>query len=124
MNTAANHAPQELSPETLAWIQSQIAIASTRAAAAGHATLPEEIDRVDDWANGIFALLADLVPLLLREQPEVAAALKPRWAKAARRYAALQGSGQRRTKDGEPLEQLEARKMLYRTMLTMKAWPD
>lgn len=112
--------PADLSPETAAWMHTQIAISTARAVA----PLREELDKVDDWAGGLFVVFLNVLPHLLRTQPELAAKLEPQWRKAAQRFDALQARGARRTKDGESLETLEARKMLYRIFSLMELWPQ
>ena len=111
--------PADLSPETAAWMHAQIAISTARAVA----PLREELDKVDDWAGGLFVVLLNVLPHLLRTQPELAAKLEPQWRKAAQRFDALQARGARHTRDGESLETLEARKMLYRIFAVMELWP-
>ena len=66
-----NQTPADLSPETAAWMQAQMAINNARTAA----VLREEINKVDDWANGIFAALRDVLAYQLRESPELGKAL-------------------------------------------------
>jgi len=112
--------PADLSPETAAWMHAQIAISTARAVA----PLREELDKVDDWAGGLFVVLLNVLPHLLRTQPELAAKLEPQWRKAAQRFDALQARGARHTRDGESLETLEARKMLYRIFALMGLWPQ
>ena len=58
-----NHIPADLSPETAAWLQAQMVIQNARTAA----ILREEINKVDDWSNGIFAALRDALGHLLGE---------------------------------------------------------
>jgi hypothetical protein len=111
--------PADLSPETAAWIQAQIAISSARTTAA----LRMEIDKVDDWANGLFVALKDVLEPLLRELPEMGQQLAPAWSEAAQRFDALQASGASDAKKGETLELLEGRKMLYRIFELTKQWP-
>ncbi len=111
--------PADLSPETAAWMHAQIAISTARAVA----PLREELDKVDDWAGGLFVVFLNVLPHLLRTQPELAAKLEPQWRKAALRFDALQARGTRHTRDGESLETLEARKMLYRIFAVMELWP-
>ncbi|CAM3935424.1 hypothetical protein ACAN107058_20250 [Paracidovorax anthurii] len=112
--------PADLSPETAAWLHTQIAISTARAVA----PLREELDKVDDWAGGLFVVFLNVLPHLLRTQPELAAKLAPQWRKAAQRFDALQARGARRARDGESLESLEARKMLYRIFSLMELWPQ
>lgn len=87
--------------------------------------LRSEIDRVDDWANGLFAVLTDVLPALLKANPELAARLAPKWRDAADRFdradqAQPTGAG----RDIETAEFLEARKMLYRLFDLLGAWPE
>ncbi|MBK9442565.1 MAG: hypothetical protein IPN53_15210 [Comamonadaceae bacterium] len=58
-------------PETTAWVQQEVEKAV--------APLRQQIDVLDDWSNGVFAALADLMPLLLKSQPDIAASLAPLW---------------------------------------------
>ena len=60
--------PADLSPETAAWMHAQIAISTARAVA----PLREELDKVDDWAGGLFVVFLNVLPHLLRTQPELA----------------------------------------------------
>ncbi|QSI33320.1 hypothetical protein GNX71_28650 [Variovorax sp. RKNM96] len=114
-----NTIPSTLSPEATAWLHTQIAIQTARAVA----PLREEMDRLDDWANGLFVVFTNVLPFMLREQPKLAEQLAPQWLSAAERFDALQATGDKRTKDGETLELLEARKMLYRVFEVLKLWP-
>ncbi|WP_422097452.1 hypothetical protein [Variovorax sp.] len=114
-----NTAPSALTPEATAWMQAQIAIHTARAVA----PLREELDKLDDWANGLFVVLADVLPQLLRAHPSAAAAIAPRWERAAESFDAVLASGQRKTNEGESLELLEARKMLYRVFAVVGLWP-
>lgn len=77
--------PADLSPETAAWMHAQIAISTARAVA----PLREELDKVDDWAGGLFVVFLNVLPHLLRTQPELAAKLEPQWRKAAQRFDAM-----------------------------------
>jgi len=99
-------------------MHAQITVGTARAVA----PLREELDKLDDWANGLFVVLAEALPLLMRGRPAVAAELAPRWAAVAGRFDALQASGQRRNQEGESLELLEARKMLYRLFAVADLW--
>ena len=105
-----NQIPADLSPETAAWLQTQMVIHNARTAA----TLRAEINKVDDWANGIFAALRDVLTHQLRTSPELAQALAKNWSKAARDFDRIDVRGLPANPD-EPLEYLEARKMFYRT---------
>lgn len=104
-----NHIPADLSPDTAAWLQAQMVIHNARTAA----VLREEINKVDDWSNGIFAALRDVLSHQLRESPELGKALANSWSRAARDFDRIHVKGLP-AKPQEPLEFLEARKMLYR----------
>ena len=104
-----SHFPADLTPEAAAWMHAQIAISNARTAA----VLREEINKVDDWANGIFAALRDVLGHLLRESPQLGQALASDWSQAARDFDRIDVLGLPAQPD-EPLEYLEARKMLYR----------
>lgn len=109
--------PTDLSPETAAWMRVQMTLAAARAVE----PLRAEINKVDDWANGLFLVLNDLLPFLLRTHPELASELAPRWRTAAESFDRIQ-EGQAAEPD-EPLELLEARKMLFRMNDLFKLWP-
>ena len=113
-----NSIPADLSPETAAWLQAQIIIQNARTAA----VLREEISKVDDWANGIFAALRDVLSHQLRESPELGKALATDWSKAASNFDRINVQGLPARPD-EPLEFLEARKMLYRLFGVMGTMP-
>lgn len=113
-----NTLPPSITPEAAAWMKAQIAMHTARAVA----PLREELDRLDDWANGLFVVLADVLPPLLREHPHMAAELGPKWAGATGHFERLQANGQQRTSEGETLELLEGRKMLYRVLAVLGFW--
>ena len=112
--------PAALDPETAAWMQAQMAISTARAVA----PLRAELDKLDDWANGIFVALTDLIPFLLLKHPALARQLQPQWRSAAERFDALQTECNSCSAEGESLELLEARKMLYRIFAVMRLWPE
>jgi len=101
-------------PATTVWVQQEIEKAV--------APLRQQIDELDDWSNGVFAVLADLLPLLLKAQPDIAAALAPLWRDAAVHYDRLDTAGQAEDFH-ETQALLEARKILYRRLDLLKAWP-
>ncbi|MCK9987424.1 MAG: hypothetical protein AzoDbin1_03896 [Azoarcus sp.] len=82
-----------------------------------------ELDRLDDWANGVFVALTDALPPLLRANPEAAAYLAPMWRKAAERFDQLQAHTGQAEDFHETAELLEARKMLYRQFDRLGLWP-
>ena len=113
-----NHIPADLSPETAAWLQAQMVINNARTAA----ILRDEINKVDDWANGIYAALRDVLAHQLRASPELGKALATDWSKAARDFDRINVQGLPARPD-EPLEFLEARKMLYRLFGVLGTMP-
>lgn len=110
--------PADMSPETAAWIQAEIIAHNARTAA----VLREEINKVDDWANGIFAALRDVLAHQLRESPELGKALAKSWSRVAKDFDRIEVQGQP-AKPHEPLEFLEARKMLYRIFVILGSMP-
>ena len=105
-----NQIPADLSPEAAAWVQAQMVIHNARTAA----VLREEINKVDDWANGIFAALRDALGHLLGEaRPIVGDGLGRDWASAAQDFKRLMAGADPVNHPGETMEQLEARAMLY-----------
>lgn len=84
--------------------------------------LRAEIDRVDDWANGIYALLADVLPHLLRHHPNVEKVRHCLQA-ADDRYEELRAHPER-AEEGEPAGLYEARKMLHRQLALLGVWPN
>lgn len=88
------------------------------------AQLRAEIDRVNEWSTGLFCVLHDVLPPLLREKPALAAALAPKWHLAAEQFdLASENTGQADSFE-ETADRLEARKMLYRLFAQLKLWPD
>ena len=113
--------PTDLSPETASWLQAQMVIHNARTAA----VLREEINKVDDWANGIFAALRDALGHLLSEaRPLVGDGLARSWGKAAQDFDSIMAGNQAAHHAGESLEQLEARALLYRFYVRLGMMPD
>ena len=106
--------PTDLSPETASWLQAQMVIHNARTAA----VLREDINKVDDWANGIFAALRDVLAYQLRESPELGKTLAKSWSGIAKDFDRISVQGMPANPD-EPLEFLEARKMLYRLFVSL-----
>lgn len=75
------------------------------------AQLRAEMERVDNWANGLLLVLMELLPPLLKKNPDIAAQLADSWRKAAEGF-------ERGGKD-----ELEARKILYRNLDLIGVWP-
>jgi hypothetical protein len=91
--------------EEIAELRSQIAL------------LKQEIDSVDDWANGIQLSLIALLPFLLRGHPEVSRA-EMTLRGLRDRYLALTDRPSR----DEPAARYEAAKMLYEELSLLGAW--
>ena len=115
---STDHIPADLSPETAAWMHAQMAIHNARTAA----VLRDEINKVDDWANGIYATLRDVLAYQLRESPEMGKVLAKSWSRAARDFDRVHVQGLPAKQD-EPLEFLEARKMFYRVFSHLGCMP-
>lgn len=110
--------PSGLSAETCAWMRVQMTIAAARAVELVRA----EITRVDDFSNGLFVVLAQVLPQILRDQPALAARLAPHWCDIAERFNAAE-QGRLKLDAGETLDLLEARKLLYEVGVDMSLWP-
>lgn len=107
-----------LDPETTSWVRALLAQEIDKAVA----PLRQELDQVDDWANGVFAALSDLLLPLLKKHPEIAQELQPLWQGASEQYDKLEGVAQA-DDFHETQYLLEARKMLYRKLSALQAWP-
>ena len=110
--------PANLSPETSAWLQAQMLINNAKTAA----ILRAEINKVDEWANGIFAALRDVLGHQLRNSPELANGLAAQWAETAEDFDRIHVHGLA-PRDNESLEYLEARKMLFRLFSVVGSMP-
>lgn len=106
-----------INPETTEWVRALLQQEIDKAVA----PLRQELDQVDDWANGVFCALSDLMPVLLKTQPEIARYLEPMWRKASERYDHIGSTGQA-DDFHETQALLEARKTLYRRLAVLKAW--
>ena len=105
-------------PATTEWVRELLAQEIDKAVA----PLRQEIDQLDDWANGVFAALEDSLRVLLVKHPGIAAELAPLWRDAAEQFDKLGSSGQ--SEDfHQTQELLEARKMLYRQLALLHVWP-
>ena len=76
--------------------------------------LRAEIDAVDDWSNGVFMLLIEVLPQLLRDHPS-AAKVRDSLKRSADRYELLLAHPEQ-AEDGEPAGLYEARNMAYRLL--------
>lgn len=73
--------------------------------------LRAELRAADEWAEGLFAALQDVLTPLLKLHPDVAEELGPRWQKVCEDFERTQAN------------QLEPRKMLYRQLAQLSVWP-
>ncbi|PAU86310.1 hypothetical protein CK507_15820 [Pseudomonas sp. WN033] len=85
------------------------------------ADLRVKLDQADEWANGLYMALDDLVQILLKQNPALAIPLADRWRPVADCYAQLERGEVPVDSDGEPkdvgpMQRLEARKILFRTL--------
>lgn len=89
------------------------------------AQLRAEVNRVDDWANGIFSILQEVLPLLLRKNPDIAALLEDSWRAAAERFDLIAPPTEQQVDlaQPEPLEFLESKKILYQQLDLLGVWP-
>lgn len=84
--------------------------------------LRKQVDRLDDWSNGLFAALSDLSLYLLKAQPDLAKLLGPVWEKAAHRFFEIENEEQASDLH-ETAELFEARKKLFRILQLYDVWP-
>lgn len=111
--------PASMTPETATWLCLQMTMASARATE----PLRKEIDKVDEWANGLFTVLVQVLPGLLKANHPLAHQLEPQWRRASERFEHLSAGGSPIDSD-ETLERLEAPKMLYRLLEIMSVWDE
>lgn len=84
--------------------------------------LRSELDNHREWTDGVYTVLFDLLPFLLRGDPAMAERLGNRWRQVAERYDFITGSGHPDEHD-EPPGRMELRKVLYRTLAVSGSWP-
>lgn len=109
-----------INPETSAWVRELLQQEIERAVA----PLRQELDQLDDWTNGVFAALEDVLIPLLKAQPDIAHKLQPLWQLAAQRYEQLEQSHGQADDFHETAALLEARKMLYQQLANFGIWPE
>ncbi len=85
------------------------------------AVLRQQIDEVDDWANGIQHALIAVLPFLLRGHPEVSK-VEGLLRSRSERYAELLAHPERAEGDETALLH-EAPKMLYWQLAVLGVWP-
>ncbi|MDD2721643.1 MAG: hypothetical protein PHH47_10090 [Gallionella sp.] len=76
--------------------------------------LRAEIDAVDDWANGIFQMLVQVLPLLVRDHPN-ASKIQHLLHESDARYEELLAHPER-AEEGEPAGLYEAGAMMHRQL--------
>lgn len=111
--------PADLSPETAAWIQAQAAITTARAAA----RLQADIDRAEDRVSGVVLALAQLLPHLVKADPELRRTLGRSWAAVAHEVVQIEDFG-KRPEPGITIELLEARDVLFQALECSGLWGD
>lgn len=84
--------------------------------------LRNELDNLHEWSDGVYSVLFDLLPFLLRGDPALAERLGERWRQVAERYDFITGAAQPEEHD-EPPGRMELRKILYRTLVVSGSWP-
>jgi chromosome segregation ATPase len=87
------------------------------------AQLRDELDRMDDWANGLMGALQDLALPLLRTHPDIADTVKSSWRLASVRWEKLQADTGQADDFHETADLLEPRKMLYRALEGIGVFP-
>lgn len=84
--------------------------------------LQAEMNATDDWANGIQMMLVQILPLLLRDHPNVKK-IQRLLERSDSRYEELLAHPER-AEEGESAGQYEAGKMMYRQLAILGVWPD
>lgn len=87
------------------------------------AQLRGELDRLDDWANGIYMALYELALPLLQSHPDIAHKVAPGWQRAAEVFDRLEVETGQAENFHETAELLEARKLLYRMIEPSGVFP-
>lgn len=110
--------PHGLTPEAMTWVRAQVFIASAQAVA----PIETELRRMEEWGNGLFIVLVQMLPYLLKSHPEMAMALATEWRKVAEDCDRIERQGVPEHSD-EPLEFLEARRILFTVLNQLGLWP-
>lgn len=111
--------PRQISAETAAWMRLQMTIAAARAIE----PLQQQLAAQEEWSHGLFIVLANIVPSLLKSHPELAAKLESHWREASEKHQRITKTGQE-CEGHDTADFLEARKILYGLALGMQAWPS
>lgn len=109
--------PTDLHPTGAAWLREQV----RQEVEHRIAPLRRELDGLDDWTNGVFAALLDLLLPVLEAHPELAPTLEALGKQAARQLAALERDAGR---SAATPDQLEARRMVSWLLSQLGRWPS
>lgn len=113
-----NPQPTFIHPEAAAWMQAQMAINQARSGA----LVQGRVERVDQWAQGIFVALRDVLFHLLADSSDLGRYLGSDWRRAAAQFDAIEAGEMPATPDAN-LDLLEARRLLYRTFSEIGLMP-
>lgn len=86
------------------------------------AQLREQIEAVDDWANGLLLALVQVLPHLLRGHPEAGKVQRLLQA-CDERFEELRLHPERSQESADTAALLEASKMLHRQLAALNTWP-
>lgn len=87
------------------------------------AQLRAEVDRVDEWSNGLYLALHDVLLPLVRRDPDLAAVLAACWKPVSERFDAVSNNPGQADSFDDTADSMEARKMLYRMFAQLGLWP-
>ena len=85
--------------------------------------LRAELKTTDDWATGVFYILDQILPPLLKGHPELAA-IERALKQCEQRFEVLNAHPEQAEDSDETAEKYEAGKILYQTLSTRGVWPD
>lgn len=111
--------PAGLTPEVAAWMTVQMQAVASRAV--GRVEL--QIQMVDEFSEGILELLIEVLPGLLRANPDLAMKVMPLWLNAVHRHHVLEAGGAP-IRPGDSQELLDARVMMFDKAQQLGVWQD
>jgi hypothetical protein len=114
-----NNLPAKLSPEVATWMRLQMQIAASRSVE----RVEVRTQMLDDFSEGVLELLLEVLPELLRANPDAAVKVMPLWRSAVQRHRALE-AGAAPTRPGESQELLDARVMMFNRTEETGVWQD
>ncbi|MEC4750034.1 hypothetical protein [Methylomicrobium sp. Wu6] len=85
--------------------------------------LRAELKTTDDWATGVFLVLEQILPFLLRGHPEIAK-IQQSLKHSEERFEELSAHPERAEDSDETAEKYEAAKILYRQLALLGVWPN